>query len=119
MLGRGAARVLQQHGAVNIGPGGLSQLRRRACARLAALWRSIAGVQCVVWFDNYVRPRAFVDPGRGFRLYNCTPFAVLHTARLPEFHGLPAVTQLVDLRRRFVLDLEAFHPVFLDMLTWV
>ena len=119
MLGRQASRTLQQHGAASIGPGGLSDLRARASERLAALWNSMADVHCVLWFDNYVRPRAFVDPNRGFVLYDCTVFGVLHTAQLPDFGGLPHVTQLADQRQVVVTALLAMYPVFLELLAQV
>ena len=76
----------------------------------------MGGKHCVIWFDNYVRPRGFVDPSRGFRLFDCTVFGVLRAAHLPPFAGLPDITHLVDRRRVVLAELLSFHPVFVDLL---
>ena len=116
MLGREAGRMLQQHGAMQVGLGGLVNLRRRGAARFTELWQSLLGEQCCLWYDNYVRPRSFVDPARGFHMFDCTAFAVLRTVVLPPFRGMPQMADLFNRRRKFVRDLMEYQPSFLRLL---
>ena len=117
MLGREASRTLQQHGAMAVGPGGLVNLQQRGSERFAELWTSLRGSQAVLWFDNYVRPRSFVDPARGFHMFDCTVYAVLRmpTLQLPLFRGMPELGDLFSRRRVLVRDLMEYQPVLLDM----
>ena len=117
MLGREASRTLQQHGAMAVGPGGLVNLRRRGAVRFAELWQSLRGTQCVLWFDNYVRPKSYVDPARGFHMFDCTAFAVLKTSvALPAFRGMPPLADLFNRRRQLVVDLTEYHASLVRLL---
>ena len=112
MLRRAAGRVLREHGAVAVGPSGMENLREGGLSGFVELWMSLSLQQCVLWFDNYVRPRSYVDPARGFLMFDCTAFAVLQVERLPPFSGMPKHSDLLDLRRRFVNDLGDYFGAF-------
>ena len=119
MLGREAGQTLRRHGAVAVGPGGLVNLRQRGSRRFAELWHDIELQQCVMWFDNYVRPHSYVDPARGFHLFDCTAFAVMRVERLPPFPGMPHLADLFDCRRQFVEELVEYHDAFSRLLETV
>lgn len=115
MLGRAGSRVLRRHGVMPTGPGSLADMHDRALVRFGEVWASMAGVSVVVWFDNMVRPRSFVNPLRNFLLFDCTPISVLHTTQLPRFPGHPKFHQLAASRIKLSTDVRQYFDVFISL----
>lgn len=63
---------------------------------------TMQGVSCVVWLDNFFRPRYMVNPVHGYQSLSCSVLAVLHTTHIPQCPGLPPVSALQQVHRLVV-----------------
>ena len=54
-------------------------------------WDSFERQQITLWFDNYFRYINGVDPHSPDKTLGVTAVGMLHTAALPQYHGLPSL----------------------------
>ena len=97
-LPRAVRRVLRSSG-IQADTDDPATIHQRASQVLVTLWRSLAERHAVLWFDNFFKPRYFVNPALVQGSLNCTVMAVLHTCSLNGYRGLPALGELVGRAR--------------------
>ena len=90
---RGMRRQLSRAG---LAAGRLPPLGQQAHARTNAIWRSMAGKQVVVQFDNWYRRRCCSDPVRLDCCLNVTAMSVLHTTAIDMYPGFPTLDDLLQ-----------------------
>ena len=90
---RGMRRQLSHAG---LAAGRLPPLGQQAHARTNAIWRSMAGKQVVVLFDNWYRRRYCSDPVRPDCCLNVTAMSVLHTTAIAMYPGFPTLDDLLQ-----------------------
>ena len=90
---RGVRRQLSHAG---LAADRLPPLGQQAHARTNAIWRSMAGKQVVVQFDNSYHRRYCSDPVRPDCCLNVTPMSLLHTTAIPVYPGFPSLDDLLQ-----------------------
>ena len=90
---RGMRRQLSHAG---LAAGRLPPLGQRAHARTNTIWRSMAGKQVVVQFDNWYRKRYCSDPVRPDCCLNVIAMSVLHTIVIATYPGFPTLGDILQ-----------------------
>ena len=112
-LSRQVQRALTRQGGPKIDR---RSFRVRATEYLQWLHGTMQGVSCVVWLDNFFRPRFMVNPVHGYQSLSCSVLAVLHTSTIPQCPGLPPLTDLRAQARNVVKQARQSYRTLLGMM---